>query len=141
MIRKALPEEYEFLGNLWLEVSIKAHDFVPREFWEENLSAMQHEYLPASETWVIEQDGEVAGFMSLVGETIAALFVSADKQGRGLGSRLLQHAKEEHESLNLCVYKENLPSVAFYKKQGFKVGAEREDEHAGRIELVMSWQR
>ncbi|NDV22334.1 N-acetyltransferase [Desulfovibrio sp. JC022] len=141
MIRKVLPEEYDFLGSLWLEVSINAHDFISREFWEANLDAMRNEYLPASETWVIEQDGDIAGFMSLMGETVAALFVSADKQGNGLGSRLLHHAKEEYESLNLCVYKENLSSVAFYKKQGFKVSEERADEHTGHVEFVMSWQR
>ena len=141
VIRKASPEEYVFLGSLWLETSIKAHSFVPREFWEGNLSAMCNEYLPASETWVIEAEGEVAGFMSLVGETVAALFVATDKQGCGFGSSLLQHAKEAHASLNLCVYKENDLSVLFYKKNGFRVVEERKDELTGRSEFVMDWLR
>ncbi|WP_320006532.1 N-acetyltransferase [Maridesulfovibrio sp.] len=141
MIRKATPEEFGVLGNIWLKASIKAHHFVPREFWEGNLAAMCDEYLPASETWVVENEGEVAGFMSLMGETVAALFVMTDKQGRGLGSSLLKHAKEAHESLNLCVYKENDLSVLFYKKNGFKVVEEGKDDFTGRPEFVMHWQR
>ena len=141
MIRKALPEEYGLLSNLWLEASIKAHDFVPSEFWEGNVDAMRNEYLPASETLVIENDGDIAGFICLLGETVAALFVSVDKQGTGFGSQLMQHAKAEHENLNLCVYKENSPSVSFYTKHGFKVVEERVDEHTGRVEFVMDWQR
>ncbi|GKT29098.1 N-acetyltransferase, partial [Aduncisulcus paluster] len=96
MIRKALPEEYCFLSNLWLEASVKAHDFVPAKFWKSNVDAMRNEYLPAAETLVIEKDSEIAGFISLIGETVAALFISVDKQGAGLGSQLLQYAKDEH---------------------------------------------
>ncbi|ACS81547.1 N-acetyltransferase [Maridesulfovibrio salexigens] len=141
MIRKALPEEYGLLSSLWLEASIKAHYFVPAEFWESNVDAMRNEYLPAAETLVIEKDGDIAGFISLIGETVAALFISVDKQGAGLGSQLLQHAKDEHENLNLCVYKENGPSVSFYTKHGFTIVEDRVDEHTGRVEILMDWQR
>ncbi|WP_319777891.1 hypothetical protein [Maridesulfovibrio sp.] len=67
MIRKALPEELDYISRLWLEVSIESHDFVPRKFWEDNLAAIRNEYLPAAETWVIkEREDEHTGHDELV---------------------------------------------------------------------------
>ncbi len=141
MIRKAAPEDYMLLSEIWLNASIAAHDFVPAEFWEKNAEDMREVYLPGSETWVIEADGNPAGFFCLSGNVLAAIFVTASEQGSGLGSRLIERAKELRENLELTVYKENPRAVSFYQKHGFSVREERIDVHTSHTEFVMMWSR
>lgn len=139
MIREYREADIEQILDIWLSASIKAHDFVESEFWVSKVSDMRGVYIPASETFVFESDGQIAGFYSLYGNTLAAIFVSPHMQGRGMGSALLDDAKSRRESLQLTVYKENAPSVKFYEKHGFISIGEQIDEHTGHPELIMEY--
>nr|WP_314482594.1 GNAT family N-acetyltransferase [uncultured Pseudomonas sp.] len=112
---------------------------MPRAFWEDELEAMRTEYLPASETFVVEQREAVVGFISLLGDTGAALFVAPASQGMGVGSRLLDYAKQRSTRLELKVYRTNESAVAFYQRAGFSVVAQGRDEHTGAAELTLEW--
>ena len=76
---------------------------------------------------------------SLLGNTLAAIFVSPDMQGKGIGAALLDDAKRRRDSLQLTVYRENGPSIKFYEKHGFQSLGEQLDEHTGRAELIMEF--
>lgn len=125
--------------EIWLAASIAAHDFIPREFWESKVQDMREIYLPSSEILVHEDDGEVDGFLALHGNTVAALFVSPPRQNSGVGTMLVQKAKESRDTLQLTVYMENRKSVRFYEKQGFHAVEERRDTHTGHNELLMAF--
>ena len=100
---------------------------------------MRDVYIPASETFVFESENQIAGFYSLYGNTLAAVFVSPSLQGRGVGAAMLDDAKSRRECLQLTVYRENTPSINFYKKQGFISLGEQVDEQTGHPELVMEY--
>jgi len=123
--------------NIWLQASVKAHDFVSREYWESQLDKMRTVYIPASENYVYETDSKIIGFYSLHQDMLAAIFVSPEHQGRGVGTALLDHAKSKRTQLNLTVYKENQASYEFYLSQGFSVVREQSDEHTGHPEYSM----
>lgn len=137
MIRKLESRDMERVLEIWLEASIKAHDFIDKSYWESQTENMRDIYIPASETFVIEESSRVLGFYSAIDRQLAALFVDPNHQGQGFGKRLLSHAKAQHAELTLTVYKENLPSIAFYQSQGFKLGDESVDEHTGHRQYVM----
>lgn len=139
MIRKSIAADYHLLSEIWLRASIKAHSFVPDEFWESKVYIMRDEYLPASETWVIENGGSLAGFFSLVNEALAALFIAPEWQGNGYGSRLMEKAKKLRTRLELSVYSANSGAIDFYKFHGFKIIGERQDVHTSCAESVMEW--
>ncbi|MDC7232229.1 MAG: GNAT family N-acetyltransferase, partial [Spirochaetales bacterium] len=46
-------------------------------------------YIPASETFVFEQNSDVVGFYSLHEDRLAAIFVLPELQGQGIGKQLL----------------------------------------------------
>lgn len=96
-------------------------------------------YLPAAQTWVYEREGQLLGFISLVDDVLAAIFVSPERQGEGIGSALLEQAKRVRPQLQLTVYVANHASVAFYLCNGFEVTAQGLDEHTGHPELTMVW--
>ncbi|WP_114635187.1 N-acetyltransferase [Vibrio splendidus] len=137
MIREYNPADIEAVLDIWLTASIKAHDFVAPEFWESKVGNMRDIYMPASTTYVYQVDGEVRGFCSLYEGILAAIFVSPQHQGCGIGKQLMQHAKLECPNLSLNVYKENQATIDFYLSQGFNIVSEQAEEHTGHQEYTM----
>ncbi|MGL5397498.1 MAG: hypothetical protein ACRDBQ_19810, partial [Shewanella sp.] len=64
MIRPLLTTDLDAAVALWYQASVKAHDFIPAAFWHEQRAAMRDIYLPASQSWVYEEDGQLLGFIS-----------------------------------------------------------------------------
>ncbi|WP_192891047.1 N-acetyltransferase [Vibrio bathopelagicus] len=137
MIREYSAADTETVLDIWLTASIKAHDFMSPEFWELQVGNMRDIYLPASRTYVFQGDGEVRGFYSLYEGILAAIFVSPQHQGCGIGKQLMQHAKLECPNLSLNVYQENQATIEFYLSQGFEIVTEQADEHTGHQEYTM----
>lgn len=125
--------------GIWLEASIKAHDFVDSVFWESKAKDMREIYIPSAENYVYLNENTILGFFSLYNDTLAAIFVSPSSQGIGIGQQLMKKAKNVRNQLNLTVYKENYKSIEFYKQCGFKIEQEKIDEHTGHLELVMTY--
>ncbi|MGF1899463.1 N-acetyltransferase [Photobacterium phosphoreum] len=138
MIRQYTSQDINSVLDIWLTSSIKAHDFVPAEFWESQVDNMRDIYIPASKTYVAELDLKVVGFYSLYENMLAAIFVSPEYQGEGIGKQLIAHAKEQCPELTLNVYTENVASYQFYLSQGFTVVSEQECEHTGHMEYTMN---
>jgi putative acetyltransferase len=130
-------EDVDQILEIWLSASVRAHDFIEPAFWESKLEAMRNLYIPASETRVFENASGIIGFYSLYANTLAAIFVSPEYQGKGIGTALLNDAKCKRQTLHLTVYKANRASILFYEKQGFVAIGEQIDEHTGYPELVM----
>lgn len=134
-----LEEEMLRVLYIWLEASIKVHDFVSPIFWESQIANMKNIYLPASDVYVAKIDGQVVGFYAQSEDQLAAIFVALNWQNNGIGSKLLQHAQSKTKNLKLTVYKKNIASFNFYKKHGFNKISEQIDSHTGEIEILMEW--
>lgn len=137
MIREFTDKDMDIVLDIWLEASEKAHDFVDSDFWKSQVADMRERYLPQSETWVYEDHNGVTGFFSLMDSTLAAIFVKPSRQGHGIGKQLMGKAKSLRDSLNLCVYSKNTPSIAFYEKQGFTLEKEDSCQFTGEKESLM----
>ena len=80
--------------------------------------------VPNTETWVAETAGRIVATMVLDGEMqgdmIDQLYVSPADQGRGVGGRLLAHAKQLRPArLRLYTFQSNSPARRFYEARGF----------------------
>ncbi len=139
MIRKFKLSDMGQVISIWLEASIKAHDFVDSDFWESKVKDMKEIYIPSAENYVYENEETIKGFISLFDDTLAAIFVSPSFQGTGVGQQLMEEAKNVRSQLNLIVYKENHRSIEFYKRCGFEIEQEQIDEHTGHPEIVMTF--
>ena len=102
-------------------------------------ATMKEKYLPLAENFIFEEEGQLAGFISLVGERVCALFVAPEMQGRGIGRALLEHAKILKGRLSLRVYRENERALSFYEKCGFVAAGEEVDEYTGCVQILMEW--
>ncbi|NAX42884.1 MULTISPECIES: GNAT family N-acetyltransferase [unclassified Vibrio] len=136
MIRKYNSNDLDSVLEVWLEASVKAHDFVSAYFWGSQVESMRNIYIPASEVFVYEIESKTVAFYALYENTLAAIFVFPEFQGKGIGKQLLSHAKAQRAILSLSVYKENQASYQFYLSQGFAVVSEQLDEHTGHLEYT-----
>ncbi|MGE8338630.1 N-acetyltransferase [Pseudomonas laurylsulfatiphila] len=139
MIRDFRNVDLEPVLDIWLRASIQAHHFIAPEFWRSQLDAMREVYLPGAMSRVFEADGTVVGFCSVYADTLAALFVSPERQRDGIGTQLLADAMASQSTLQLTVYSANVPAIHFYEKQGFIALNEQLDAHTGHLEKVMRW--
>ena len=139
IIRKIEKEEIPEVVELWYETSIKAHDFISNKYWKTNKVEMQKKYIPNSETYVAEKDKIIVGFISLMDDYLAAIFVKPEEQGKYIGTTLLNYIKDSKKKLKLKVYSKNIKSIEFYKAKGFSVQSESIDENTDEKELLMEW--
>lgn len=140
-IRQANIHDFSDLTDIWFNASVKAHSFIPEAYWKNNKEKMQDTYLPMSEVYLIEDQNKSYGFIALIENKIAAIFISPEHQGKGLGKLLINYAKIQKDSLELNVYQQNTNSVRFYKSVGFKVIEEAFDVEAGSKEFLMRWDK
>ena len=137
-IKKISSDEIDTVVDIWYKASIQAHGFIPNEYWEKNKISMKNEYIPMSETYVAMNEQEILGFISLLNEYLAALFVKPEIQGTGIGSLLINHGKSLQKNLQLKVYSKNKKSIQFYLNNNFSIISESTDETTGEKELLMN---
>ncbi len=132
LIRPAVLEDHAALLAVWDSATAQAYDFLPRDFLARERANIIPKYLPASDTYLAELDGGIAGFIALQGIEVSGLFVAAVAQRRGVGRALLRHAMDLRGMLELEVYSANSPALAFYRACGFEALYERLHEDSGQ---------
>ena len=121
MIRKYNENEIPKLLEIWEAAALIAHPFLSSEFHEMVKKAMRDMYLPNSDTWVYEESGNIIGFIAMLNNEIGGLFVDPNQQAKGIGTSLVNHMTQFHDSLEVEVFEANKIGKPFYKKYGFKV--------------------
>ena len=140
MIRNFAPSDINCVMDIWLDENVEAHSFIPQSYWTDHYETVKAEILRA-EVYVYEADDTIIGFVGVVGNYIAGLFVKQQHRATGVGTELLTHLKRLKSSLVLHVYAENKSAVAFYEKMGFQITSNREDANAGQVEYERWWGR
>ena len=134
-IRPYAASDLEELLDVWYRASRVAHAFLPEDFFDTERRAIAEQWLPIAETVVYEVDGGVAGFLSLIGNEVGAIFVDPDQQGRGLGRALMDHARASRPQLELSVFEANHLGRRFYEHYGFEYVGSGIHEATGQTEL------
>lgn len=138
MIREFQISDTEQVMKLWLFGNMDAHSFVPEEYWRSHFNEVQEALLQAK-VFVYDIDGKVQGFIGMMNEYIAGIFVDKSYRSTGIGTQLLTYVKQKYDILSLSVYQQNLRAVAFYHREGFSILSERVDEDTGKKEYTMFW--
>ena len=77
-------------------------------------------------------EGRVVGFIGVVGDEVAMLFVHPDWRGRGVGRQLLAHAVTTLGATRLDVNEQNEQALGFYRRMGFIVVGRSERDYTGK---------
>ena len=140
MIRKFQISDTEQVMKIWLSGNMEAHSFVPEKYWQSHFKEVQ-EALQQADVWVYDINGNVHGFIGLINEYIAGIFVDKNYRSKGIGTQLVNFVKEKYDTLSLNVYQENPRAVAFYQSECFSVLSEGIDEDTSKKEYTMFWKK
>ena len=139
MIRKYDEHDIEVVVSTWRRASELAHPVLTKAFLDQEDANMRNIYLAFAETWVIEIDGVVVGFIALIEDEIGGLFLDPDFHGQGLGRALVDKAVIQKGPLKVEVFKENIIGRRFYDAYGFRETEEFIHEASGQTTLRMNF--
>ena len=151
MIRKMKNIDLNRVADIWLKTNLKAHYFIPEQYWTSNYELVK-EMLLQAEVYVYEDNKIIQGFVGLSNEYIEGIFVSDEMQSCGIGKLLLDYIKNKKVRLRLNVYQKNtrrIPeeyqkntrALSFYQREGFDIQCEGFDGATGEKEYTMLWQQ
>ena len=91
---------------------------------EEQLQYLEEKVVPENHVLVVleRSTSTVIGFMASTPGRISQLYVHVDHQNKGIGSMLVNIAKQNSDGrLRLFTFKANKEAQRFYDQQGFKI--------------------
>lgn len=139
-IKKAGPEDYSALLEIW-EAAVRAtHDFLNEDDIQ-SIRVQVKQLLPKAEGLVVAwADGRPVGFMGLTlpGKTVGGqaeidmLFITPDRHGQGVGTAMIDFARQQCPRLKLSVNEQNPKARIFYEHRGFVVVGRSMADSQGR---------
>ena len=137
VLRHFEPGDEDELVRVWLAATIPGQDFLSEEYWRSQEPLVREHFIPLADTWIVEQDGELVAFMSILDNMIGGLFTQPDHQGKGYGRVLVEHARTLHEIVRVEVFRANLRATAFYESCGFVEESSKLDDATGLEAVIM----
>ncbi len=138
-IRQYENSDLDAVLSSWEVATRLAHPFMTDEFIAQERINVAEIYIPNTDTWVVEIDGKVEGFIALMGNEVGAIFLQPKYHGKGVGKALMDKAQEIHGDLEVEVFKENSIGRKFYSGYGFNNLEEKLHEPTGQQVLRLKF--
>jgi GNAT superfamily N-acetyltransferase len=123
-LRQYKPDDLEQTVHIWHASKRVAFPYVEiqqRYTLAEDMAYFRDVVVRECIVWLAEVDGRIAGLLAIRGDYIDQLFVAVEQQRQGIGSVLLQKAREHSPySLRLHTFQKNARARAFYEKHSFQ---------------------
>ena len=140
MIREFKQTDIDNVMEIWITENIRAHDFIPKEYWKKNFEYVK-KILPNAEIYVYVENEKIVGFIGLNDNYIEVIFIDSKYQYKGIGTALLNKAKKMKDELTLSAYKKNTKAIQFYLKNEFKIVEKNIDKENDKVEYIMLWKK
>lgn len=134
-----LPQDVDSLCEVYETALRSAPPQLSDAFVAGEVTNLRNIYLPNTHTMVIGAVGAVYGFISLSENQIMGLFVHPKAQRRGYGRKLMAWAKSRHPTLQVEVFAENQPAIAFYTAQSYEFIADSHHPETNLPLVQLRW--
>lgn len=130
---RASQAKHASILALWEDAVRATHDFLSEEDLQFYKQELQAKYLHAVDLFCLQSSkGELLAFMGLHKLSLEMLFVHPAYHRRGLGSALVQTARQSFGISQVSVNEQNQQAVNFYTKCGFEIIGREELDASGR---------
>lgn len=130
--------DLETISQIWLMSNLDTHDFIEKEHWLNNYSFVKKAFSSAT-IYAYYSDNKIVGFLGIINEYIAGIFILQDYRSLGIGTQLLKAIQSTHTKPTLDVYQKNTLALKFYQKNGFHIQQEKLDIQTEEIEYFLEW--
>jgi GNAT superfamily N-acetyltransferase len=144
LLRQALLDDMPVLARLYRRTVKTSLPFIPTLHTpEEDAWWFAERLFTVNEVWLVEGEDGPEGYIAFRSDFIEHLFIAPEAQGRRLGVRLLERAKESAHELSLWTFQQNLRARRFYETHGFFVVTETEgaDNEEKLPDVLYRWRR
>jgi GNAT superfamily N-acetyltransferase len=123
VVRRARPADADAVADVHLAATREAMPYLPELHTDsETRDWVRDVVLDRDDVHGADADGRVVGFVALAGSLLEHLYVEPDAQGRGIGSALLDLAKElSPDGFDLWVFQRNAKARGFYERRGLRL--------------------
>ena len=94
--------DLETIASIWLRSNLESHAFIDRNYWLKNYQTVKAS-LTTADLYAYYHNEKIIGFLGLIDEYIAGIFVLQEYRSLGIGGQLLARIKEKHSKLLLSV--------------------------------------
>lgn len=98
MITESKSEDLDRIMELWLDTNISAHSFIDSAYWKSNFNLVK-DLISSAIIYVYKENDVIQGFVGLMNDYIAGIFVSQPFQSKGIGTQLLDYVKSKKRSI------------------------------------------
>lgn len=119
-----LPRYGPELVRMWRASFERGVGIIDPHPFEDQLRALEEKIVPQNRVLLAldTRTSAVIGFLAYTSETVSHLYVHVDHQGKGIGSMLLDIAKNDSGGvLRLFTFEANTRAQQFYERHGFKI--------------------
>ncbi|MGL5773480.1 MAG: GNAT family N-acetyltransferase, partial [Bacteroidales bacterium] len=74
MIRKFHPDDLDSIMEIWLTSNKETHNYIPESYWDSNYQTVKG-LIPHADIYVYILHNQIVGFIGLIDDYIAGLFV------------------------------------------------------------------
>jgi 1-acyl-sn-glycerol-3-phosphate acyltransferase len=119
--RLADPSESEAVADVFIAARA-GMTYLPKLHTDDDVRRFFAGVLREHEVWVGERDGRVVGFAALSDDELEHLYVHPDAQDRGVGSELLEVARQRRPAgFGFWVFQKNTGARRFYERHGCRL--------------------
>lgn len=119
----ARRDESDEVASIWLRSRAAAAPSIPPPVHSAAVVRrwFRKDVIPSTGVWVVDEHNVLTGILVLREDWIDQLYVDVPHAGRGIGGRLIAHAKERRpERLQLWTFQSNAEARRFYVRHGFR---------------------
>lgn len=142
-IRRAVAEDAAEVARVFIASQAEALPFLRTLHTDgETVAFITEDVFAKDDVWVAVENERIVGMMALAGTHIDHLYLLPSRYRRGIGTKLIETAKELHPfQLTLYAFQVNMRARSFYEHHGF-VPIEFGDgsgNEAGEPDVLYEW--
>jgi ribosomal protein S18 acetylase RimI-like enzyme len=141
MIIPYVPEYAEQTVKMWRDSKYEAIGQKEIHSFEDHVHFLNHILPKECQIELALVDEKVVGMIAYNELEVSQLYIHNDFQGRGIGRRLLEIAKEQSAGrLTLYTFEINKKAQRFYEKHGFKIIGRGHENEENLPDILYEWE-
>jgi ribosomal protein S18 acetylase RimI-like enzyme len=141
MIIPYVPKYAEQTVKMWRDSKYEAIGQKETHSFEDHVHFLNYILPKEGQIEIALVDEKVVGLIAYNESEVNQLYIHNDFQGRGIGRRLLEIAKEKSSGrLSLYTFEINKKARRFYEKHGFKIIGRGHENEENLPDILYEWE-